>query len=77
MFKAILKFLTKQYAPIAVVIIPSNLFESKQVVYCWTESDALEWAACALRSDRVLVVRRACKVQRRKLLSSRSIVYEA
>ena len=71
MFKRLIKFLTYQFAPYAVVIIPSNLFETKQVIHCWTRSDALEWMACSLRSDRVYMVRRGCKVQRRKVLSAR------
>jgi hypothetical protein len=70
------KFFTKHYAPYAVHIIPSNLFEAEQTIYCWTVREANQWAACALRSDFVSIYRRACKVQRGAFLAMRSTVQE-
>jgi hypothetical protein len=76
MFKLITRFITKHYAPYAVQYVPSNLFEDEQTIYCWTMGEAIQWAACSLRSDRVYIIRRACLVQRGALMATRSVTQE-
>jgi hypothetical protein len=74
--KAIKKWFARNYAPYAVHIVPSNIFETRQVIYCWTRATAVEWFACSLRSDRAFIVRRACKIQPRIVVAARSTVKE-
>ena len=76
MFKLITRFITRHYAPYAVQFVPSSLFEGEQTIYCWTMGEAIEWAACSLRSDRVDITRRACLVQRGALMATRSVTQE-
>ena len=74
--KSIKQWFARNYAPYAVHIVPSNLFEPRQVIYCWSRAAAVEWLACSLRSDRAFIVRRACRIQRRIVVASRSTVEE-
>jgi len=62
-------WLKTHYAPYVVYL-------GNQEILCWTFHEALEWAKCALKSDRVSIYRRPCKVQRQKLLAVRNVVQE-
>ena len=78
--KSIIKTLSawfkKTYAPYAVHIVPLDRRHDSQVVYAWSRTEAVQWVACSLRDDNVYIVRRACKIQPRKLVAARSAVVE-
>ena len=74
--KQIKQWFARNFAPYAVHLVPSNIFEDRQVIYCWTRASAVEWVSCSLRSDRVFIVRRACKIQPRIVVAARSTVNE-
>jgi hypothetical protein len=76
MLKKFLAWFKYTYAPYAVHIVPLDRRHDSQVVYAWSRSEAIEWVACSLRDDNVYVVRRACKVQRHKLIAARAAVEE-
>ena len=76
MVNTILNYLTKHYAPYAVVFTPECRSERKRVVYCWSVHDANDWLSCSLRSDRASIILRGCKLYESKLLAVRSPVTE-
>ncbi len=47
--------LAQAVAPYKVEFAPINIFQSVQVIHCWTFSDALAWAKCALNTDLVTI----------------------
>ena len=71
-----IRYLTVLFAPYAVVIVPTDRRFPKGVVHTWTVREAIEWVGCALRDDHVFIVRRATRLQKRKLLASRKPVVE-
>ena len=76
MLKKFLAWFKHTYAPYAVHIVPLDRRHDSQVVYAWSRTEAIEWVACSLRDDNVYIVRRACKVQRHKLIAARAAVEE-
>jgi hypothetical protein len=76
MLKSFLAWFKQTYAPYAVHIVPLDRRHDSQVVCAWSRSEAIEWVACSLRDDNVYIVRRACKIQPRKLVAARSAVVE-
>jgi hypothetical protein len=58
MKSAIQSAIRKAFAPYKVTISPLNVFESKQVLFAWSESEAMEWISCAFNSDSVFISHR-------------------
>jgi uncharacterized membrane protein len=58
MKNAIYRLLAKGFAPYKIVYSPINLFDAKQVIYAWSEREAIEWVSCAFNSDFVLITNR-------------------
>ena len=77
---SIKRFVTKHYAPYKIdyyttIEVPHGLFgrEHKHVTVeshkSWTLRDALEWAACSLREEKVVIYKRHEEVARRGVVS--------
>ena len=62
-------WLKTNYAPFVVYL-------GSQAILCWTYAEAIDWMSCALRSDRVAVYRRPCRMSKQKLLAARGVVQE-
>ena len=51
--KKIKDFLNRMLAPYQIILIGDF---DMQVIYSWSEHDAIDWAAYALRSDTVMIM---------------------
>jgi hypothetical protein len=54
MIKAIRKLTLKYFSPYTIEYI-NEYGETTQVLHAWTRQDALEWTACSLREEAVIV----------------------
>lgn len=49
------RFITKHYAPYTVMYVDPYWDTVEEVHYSWTFKDAVEWAACSLREEGVVI----------------------
>ena len=74
MLNAIRKTMTKLFSPYNIEFIDS---EGKvvQTLHAWTERDAVEWAACSLREEHV-IIRKTANIFESRVILQRSNVVE-
>jgi hypothetical protein len=74
MLNAIRKTMTKLFSPYNIEFIDS---EGKivQTLHAWTERDAVEWAACSLR-DEAVVIRKTANIFESRVVLCRGAVEE-
>ena len=68
MFKLIRKVALQYFSPYNIEFI-DEFGEVTQTLHAWTERDALEWAACSLREEAVII----CKTA--NIFESRVVMY--
>jgi hypothetical protein len=74
MLKAIGKVMTKLFSPYNIEFI-NEYGDVVQTLHAWTERDAVEWTACSLR-DEAVVVRKTANIFESRVVLCRSAVEE-
>ena len=75
MFKAINRLALKYFSPYNIEFI-DEYGEVTQTLHAWTERDAVEWAACSLR-DEVVIIRKTANIFESRFVMYRGRVTEA
>ena len=74
MFKLIRKVALQYFSPYNIEFI-DEFGEVMQTLHAWTECDALEWAACSLRDEEV-IIRKTANIFESRVILCRSAVAE-
>ena len=75
MLNAIRKTMTKLFSPYNIEFIDDR-GNVVQTLHAWTERDAVEWAACSLREEAV-IIRKTANIFESRVILQRSNVVEA
>ena len=74
MIRLIKKVALQYFSPYNIEFI-DEFGEMTQTLHAWTERDALEWAACSLR-DEVVIIRKTANIFESRLVMFRGHVYD-
>jgi hypothetical protein len=69
------RLLTEWFSPYNIEFI-NEYGDVVQTLHAWTEQDAVEWAACSLREEAV-VIRKTANIFESRVILQRSNVVEA
>jgi hypothetical protein len=72
--KAIGRLALKYFSPYNIEFI-DEFGEVTQTLHAWTERDAIEWAACSLR-DETVIIRKTANIFESRVVSWRTAVDE-
>ena len=75
MFKAISRLALEYFSPYNIEFI-DEYGEVTQTLHAWTERDAVEWAACSLR-DEAVIIRKTANIFESRVVLCRGAVVEA
>jgi hypothetical protein len=64
------------FSPYSIEFLDKNWGEVTQTLHAWTEREALEWAACSLREEAV-IIRRTANIFESRVVMYRGRVSEA
>ena len=76
MLKLIRKGALQYFSPYSIEFLDKNWGEVTQTLHAWTEREALEWAACSLREEAV-IIRRTANIFESRVVMYRGRVSEA
>jgi len=76
MVNALKRFALKYFSPYSIEFLDKNWGEVTQTLHAWTERDALEWAACSLREEAV-IIRKTANIFESRVVMYRGRVTEA
>ena len=74
MLNALKKFTLKWFSPYNIEFI-NEYGDVVQTLHAWTEQDAIEWAACSLR-DEAVIIRKTANIFESHIVLCRSSVVE-
>jgi hypothetical protein len=66
----------KYFSPYNIEFLDKNWCEVTQTLHAWTEREALEWAACSLREEAV-IIRKTANIFESRVVMYRGRVTEA
>ena len=69
------RFALKYFSPYNIEFI-NEYGDVVQTLHAWTEQDAIEWAACSLR-DEAVVIRKTANIFESRIVMCRGSVIEA
>ena len=69
------RFALKYFSPYNIEFI-NEYGDVMQTLHAWTERDAIEWAACSLR-DEAVIIRKTANIFESRIVLCRSSVIEA
>lgn len=72
---SIKRFALKYFSPYNIEFI-NEYGDVVQTLHAWTEQDAIEWAACSLR-DEAVVIRKTANIFESRIVMCRGSVIEA
>jgi hypothetical protein len=72
---SIKRFALKYFSPYNIEFI-NEYGDVVQTLHAWTEQDAVEWAACSLREEAV-IIRKTANIFESRVILQRSNVVEA
>ena len=75
MVNALKRFALKWFSPYNIEFI-NEYGDVVQTLHAWTEQDAIEWAACSLR-DEAVIIRKTANIFESHIVLCRSSVIEA
>jgi hypothetical protein len=76
MVNALKRLALKYFSPYNIEFLDKNWGEVTQTLHAWTERDALEWAACSLREEAV-IIRKTANIFESRVVMYRGRVTEA
>jgi hypothetical protein len=76
MIKLIRKVALQYFSPYSIEFLDKNWGEVTQTLHAWTEREALEWAACSLREEAV-IIRKTANIFESRVVMYRGRVSEA
>jgi hypothetical protein len=76
MVNALKRFALQYFSPYSIEFLDKNWGEVTQTLHAWTEREALEWAACSLREEAV-IIRKTANIFESRVVMYRGRVSEA